>query len=77
MARQLASERLSLVCDTKSLTPFEIFDMYFKCCQMDFSKVLVNGLWLARIFLIVDEGLHAMAKFGTETFLSFGWTGNN
>ena len=44
---------------------------------MDFSKVLVNGLWLARIFLIVDEGLHAMAKFGTETFLSFGWTGNN
>ena len=47
-ARQLASERLSLVCDTKSLTPFEIFGMYFKCCQMDFSKIFDNGFWLAR-----------------------------
>ena len=39
---------------------------------MDFSKLLDNGLWLARIFLIVDEGLYAMAKFGRKTFLSFG-----
>ena len=30
--------------DTKSHTPFEIFGMYFKCCQMDFSKVLVNAM---------------------------------
>ena len=32
---------------------------------------------LLGVTLIVDEGLHAMAKFGTQTFLSFGWTGNN